>query len=50
MKVKATYDPAFFTWLPDVKACHEKKILKTFSTRNNISQDGGLPTEINQKI
>jgi hypothetical protein len=28
----------------------EKKILKTFSARKNISEDGGLATEINQKI
>jgi hypothetical protein len=25
MKMKATYDPVFLTWLPDAKACHEKK-------------------------
>jgi hypothetical protein len=51
MKMKATYDPTFLTWLPDVKACHEKDIfLKTFITRKNISEDGGLAIEINQKI
>jgi hypothetical protein len=37
--MKVTDDPGFLTWLPDVKACHENQILKTFSTRENISED-----------
>jgi hypothetical protein len=32
------------------KHAMEKKILKTFRTRKNISEDGGLAIEINQKI
>jgi hypothetical protein len=31
--MKATYDPAFSTWLPDVKVCHEKKIKKKKSLK-----------------
>jgi hypothetical protein len=50
MKKKATYNPAFSNWLPDVKACHDFFFLKAFSTKTNISEDGGLATEIIRKL
>jgi hypothetical protein len=51
MKTKATNNPAFLSWLHDVKACNEKgNFLKIFRMRKNISEDGGLAIEIIQKI
>jgi hypothetical protein len=50
IKMKTTYDPAFLTWLPDVKACHEKENFENLQYAKNISEDGGLAIEMYQKI